>query len=117
MYSGYRTAFDWKGVLIEKSFSWSFVDDLARNIVIFYADNKSSSHSNNCKNNTLILGEGPPSDINSRFGFPEKKKLVIILMKQIFAQLCIIIVITVIWLFMKKKPISLKLKFSQIFSD
>ena len=73
VYSGYRTAFDWKGVLIEKSFSWSFVDDLARNIVIFYADNKSSSHSNNCKNNTLILGEGPPSDINSRFGFQEKK--------------------------------------------
>ena len=32
-----------------------------------------SSHSNNCNNNFLILGEGPTYGINGSFGSPEKK--------------------------------------------
>ena len=38
--------------------SWSFDNDFARNVIIFAVDNSSSSHSDNRKNNFLILGEG-----------------------------------------------------------
>ena len=66
MYSGYRIAFDGKG-------SWSFSDDFARNGMIFEADNSSSSHTDNLKNDFLILGEGDTFGINSSFGAPENK--------------------------------------------
>ena len=36
-------------------------------------DNSLSSHSDNRKNNFLILGEGPTYGINESFGSPEKK--------------------------------------------
>ena len=36
-------------------------------------DNSSSSHSDNRKNNFLILGEGPTYGINESFGSLEKK--------------------------------------------
>ena len=55
---------------------------LARNVVIFGIDNSSSSLSDNCRNNFLILGEGPTSDNNGSFGSPEKKSLVLILVKE-----------------------------------
>ena len=41
--------------------------------MIFGVDNSSSSHSENPKNNFLILGEGPTFGINGSFGSPEKK--------------------------------------------
>ena len=41
----------------------SFGNDFTRNI-IFGVDNSSSSLAGNCKNNLLILDEGPISDIN-----------------------------------------------------
>ena len=51
VYSGYGIiAFDGKS-------SWSFVNDYARNVVIFGVDNSSSSHSDNQGNDFLVLGE------------------------------------------------------------
>ena len=49
MYSDYKVAFDEAG-------SWSFGNGFARNVVIFGADNSSSSHTHNLKNNFLNLG-------------------------------------------------------------
>ena len=43
------------------------------NVIIFGVDNSSSSHSDNRKNNFLILGEGPTFNINGSFGSSEKK--------------------------------------------
>ena len=70
----------------------------------FSADNSSSSHSDNRKNNFLILGEGPTFGINGSFGSPEKKSLVLILLKktQNFVRVYIIMVIIVICLLMEK---------------
>ena len=50
----------------------SFGNDFVRNVVIFGVDDSSSSHADNCKNNFLVLCEGPTSDINDSFGFSEK---------------------------------------------
>ena len=65
VYSGY-------GMTLDRAGSWSFDDDFARNIIIFGVDNNSSSHSDNRKNNFLMLGEGPTYGINGSFGSPEK---------------------------------------------
>ena len=51
----------------------SFDNNFDRSGIIFGVDNSSSSHSDNCKNNFLILGEGPTYCINGIFGSPEKK--------------------------------------------
>ena len=63
VYSGYEITFHSAG-------SWSFDDDFARNIVIFGADNSSSSHCDNRKNNFLILGGAATYGINGSFGSP-----------------------------------------------
>ena len=42
-------------------------------LVIIGVDNSSSSHSDNGKNNFLILGNGTTFGINGSFGSPEKK--------------------------------------------
>ena len=47
------------GIPFDRGGSWSFDNDFARNVIIFAVDNSSSSHSDNRKNNFLILGEGP----------------------------------------------------------
>ena len=65
VYSGCDITFDSGG-------SWSFDNDFARNVVIFGVDS-SSSHSDNCKNNFLILGKSPTFGINRSFGSTEKK--------------------------------------------
>ena len=36
-----------------------FCKDFARNVVIFGVDNRSSLHTDNRKNNVLVLGKGP----------------------------------------------------------
>ena len=64
MYSGYRIAFDTAG-------SWSFGYDFARNVVIFGVDHSSSSHTDNRKNNFLVLDDGPTVDINGKVGTAE----------------------------------------------
>ena len=65
-YNGWGIAFYGEG-------SWSFHNDFAGNIVIFGVDNSSSSHTDNRKNNFLVLGEGPTSGINNSIGAAEKK--------------------------------------------
>ena len=65
-YSGYGIAFDEPG-------SWNFDNDLARNVLIFGVDNNSESHASNCKNNVLVLGEGPTDNTNHSAGFEERK--------------------------------------------
>ena len=57
MYIGYGIAFDGAGL-------WSFGNDFDRNVVISGVDNSSSSHTDNCHNDFLLLGEGPTDDIN-----------------------------------------------------
>ena len=59
------------GIAFDRSSSWSFVNDIARNVIIFGVDNNSSSHSDNPKNNFVILGEGPAFGINGSFSSPE----------------------------------------------
>ena len=66
VYSGYGITFDSAG-------SWSFDNEFARNVIIFGADNSLSSHSDNRKNNFLMLGEGPTYGINGSFLSREKK--------------------------------------------
>ena len=62
MYSGY-------GITLDSAGSWSFDNDTTRN-VIFCVDNSSSSHADNCKNNFLVLGQGPTYRINRSSGSP-----------------------------------------------
>ena len=66
IYSGYGTTSDRTG-------SWSFNNNFARNIIIFGVDNISSSHADNRKNNFLVLGDGPTFGINGSFGSLGKK--------------------------------------------
>ena len=65
MYSGY-------GILFDEAGSWNFGNDKARNVIIFGFDNRSSSHTDNCRNNLSVLGEGPTYGINGNFGAPQK---------------------------------------------
>ena len=53
--------------------SWSFDNDFAGDVIISGADNSSSSHSDNRKNDCLILGQGPTYGINGSFRLPDKK--------------------------------------------
>ena len=66
VHSGYEITFDSAG-------SWGFDNDFARNAIIFSADNRSLSHSDNRKDDFLILGWGPPYGINGNLESPEKK--------------------------------------------
>ena len=61
------------GITFDSAGSWSFDNDVARNVIIFGVDNSSSSHSDNRNNNFLILGESPAYGINGGFGSPEKQ--------------------------------------------
>ena len=65
MYSGY-------GITFDSESSWSFDNNIARNVRISCADNSLSSHAYKRKNNVLVLGKGTTSGINGRFGIPEK---------------------------------------------
>ena len=65
VYSGHGIAFDGAG-------SWKFGNDVTRNIVIFCVNNSSSSHTDNCKRNILVLGERPADDINSSISKQKK---------------------------------------------
>ena len=59
----------------------SLGNDAAKNVVVFATDNSLSAPSDS-KNNILILGEDPTSDIDSSFGSQEKKRLVLVSVKQ-----------------------------------
>ena len=66
MYTDYKIAFDGANWL-------NYDNDFAQNVVIFGADNSSSTHAENRINNFLLLGERSIYDVNERFGAPEKK--------------------------------------------
>ena len=66
VYSSYGIAFYGAGL-------WSFGSDFAKNVVIFDVDNSSSSHTDNDKNNSLVLREGPIYGIIGSFDSLEKK--------------------------------------------
>ena len=51
----------------------NFGNDFARNVVIFSVDNSSSSHTDNCENNFLVLDERDIFGINGSFGAPKKE--------------------------------------------
>ena len=65
VYSDHRIAFD--GLC-----SWCFGNDFSRNVIIFRVDNSSSSPTDNCKTDFLVLDEGPTDDINGSIGIAEK---------------------------------------------
>ena len=66
VYSGYEIALDGKG-------EWNFGNDSAGDAIIFGVDNRSSSHTDNHKNNFLVLGQGDTFGMNGSFCAPEKK--------------------------------------------
>ena len=66
MYSGYGIASDGKD-------EWSFNNYTARNAIVLGVDSKSSSHSDNLKNDFFIFGEGPTSGINGKLWCIRKK--------------------------------------------
>ena len=70
IYYDYEAAFDWIG-------KWGFLSyKFPRNIVIFGADNSSSRHSDNRKNNFLVIGHGTTDVINNSVATIEKKLMV-----------------------------------------
>ena len=104
MYSGY-------GIIFDSTGSWSFDNDFSGNVMIFDVDNSSLFHSDNRKNNFLILGEGAAYAISESFGSPEKKLIILILLKQTqnFVWFFIIMLIIAIFLLMEKRHFNLKL--------
>ena len=52
--------------------SWSFNNEYARNGATFGVNNSSSPHTNNWKNNCLLLGETPTQTINNSSAAAEK---------------------------------------------
>ena len=64
-----------------------FCNDFARNVIIFGVDNSSASPTDNCKNNFLVLGEGPNDDIN---GIVAAEKKFSIHFSKAKAKLCLI---------------------------
>ena len=51
---------------------WNFSNDFSWNVDIFGVNNSSSSHTDNQKNNFLVLSEVPSYGISGSFGSPEK---------------------------------------------
>ena len=51
--------------------SWIFDNDTARNVIVCGVGNSSSSHTDNRKNNFLVLGEVPTFRTNGSFDSPE----------------------------------------------
>ena len=60
------------GIIFDSAGSWSFNNDITRNVIIFGVDNSSSSHADNHNNNFLVLGEVLTVGMNGSFGSPEK---------------------------------------------
>ena len=102
MYVGYGITFDSAG-------SWSFDNDIARNVIMFGVDNSSSSRADNCKNIFLELSEGLIFAIKEGL-VHQIKSLVLILVKETgtFAWIYIIMLIKVICLLMEKRKFKFK---------
>ena len=103
-YSGYEISFHGKGNL-------NFGNDFAGDVLIFGADNGSSSHTDNCKNAGLVLDEEDIFGINVFFGAPKKTFSTYCSKAKIdFAWVYTAILIIVICLLTGNKCISLKKK-------
>ena len=46
------------GISLNHEGSWNVANDFDENVIIFGVDNKSSSHTENCRNNFLVLSQG-----------------------------------------------------------
>ena len=71
VYSGYGIAFD-------ETSMWSFGNNYVlylcfRNVIIPAIDSSSSSHTDNCRNNSLVLSEGDTFGINGGLSAPKNK--------------------------------------------
>ena len=64
MFSNYGIAFNGKG-------DFNFGNDFARNVVILGVNISSSSHTNNHKNNFLVLDKGDTGGFNGGVGTPK----------------------------------------------
>ena len=58
---------------LDNAGSQSFDNNFAKNIILLGVNNSSSSHSENWKNNFLVLNEVPTYGINGSFESPGKK--------------------------------------------
>ena len=59
-----KFTYNGQGIAFDGTFFCSFYIDFARSVVIFGVDDSSSSHTDNRKNNFLVLNEGPTQGIN-----------------------------------------------------
>ena len=61
------------GKVFHGASSCSFGNYHARNVIIFGVDNSSSFHTDNHKNNSLVLGKGPSNNVSNSGGTTQKK--------------------------------------------
>ena len=88
----------------------SFGNEFDSNVVTFGVTSSLSSHTDDCKNNFLMLDKGDTFRINRSFGEPGKYFCINFSKeKKNIAWVCIRMVIIVIYLLMKNKSICLKL--------
>ena len=69
----YKFIYSGKKIVFVGDSLWSLDNDFFRNVVIFGADNTSSSHTKNKKNK--LSGEEPIDGINDKTGTGEKKNV------------------------------------------
>ena len=60
--------YEGRGIAFDAEFSWSFGNDVTRNVIIYGVDNTFLSHNDNRKNNFLVLVEGPTDGMNDSTG-------------------------------------------------
>ena len=68
-----KIAYNGRGIAFDRKVSWSFGDNVSRNVLVFVVDNSSSSHIDNQKNNFFVLGKGTTDDIDDSTGVVETK--------------------------------------------
>ena len=59
------------GIAFDCADLWSFGNGFDRNVAIFGVDNSLSNHSENLKNDFLMLSEGPTIDIDDSVNIAE----------------------------------------------
>ena len=102
VYSGF-------GITFDGACSWNFGNDFAKNVVIFVADNSSSSHANSCKNNFYSLVKAQLM-VLMEASVHRRKIFVLILVKQTqnVAWVCIIMVVIFTCLLMENNRLRLE---------
>ena len=67
-----KYGFSSNAIAFDELGSWNFGNNFARNVIIFSVDNSSSSHTDNRKNDVLVLGEGTSNEINGSISASEQ---------------------------------------------